>query len=399
MAEVDFMEQHRHLLSCCIVYKNRTPGSRASQLSAEFHSTQFHQSASLNSLMALLINPKCLQSSGSFTIAHTKWRDHNVCQKPLTFTQLVQTIQSTPPPFEFFAQGALAMANRTHVAQMFGSGTYFRVLGVRVNALQIPDVAVLMEEWIRVRGGCHSIAATSMHGIVEAQHDPAFKGILNSADLVVPDGMPLVWLGRRKGHHLPRRVYGPDLMLDFCGKTAGRGYRHFFYGGEPGVPERLAESLQRRFPAMEVCGTISPPFRALDPEEDQEIVSMISRAAPDVLWVGLGTPKQERWMHEHRDKLQVPVLVSVGAAFDFLSRRRKQAPQWMRELGLEWLFRLLQEPGRLWRRYLIDGARFVTYVGLESLGLKPFDPGREPERPSMQSKPPAGSQGASAKVD
>jgi N-acetylglucosaminyldiphosphoundecaprenol N-acetyl-beta-D-mannosaminyltransferase len=291
------------------------------------------------------------------------------------------------------------MANRTHVAQMFGSETYFRVLGVRVNALQIPDVAVQMEEWIRHRGGCHSIAATSMHGIVEAQRDPAFKGMLNSADLVVPDGMPLVWVGRRKGHHLPRRVYGPDLMLDFCEKTARHGYRHFFYGGRPGVPERLAESVKRRFPTMEVCGTFSPPFRALDPEEDKEIVTMISRAAPDVLWVGLGTPKQERWMHEHRDKLHVPVLVSVGAAFDFLSRRRNQAPRWMREHGLEWLFRLFQEPRRLWRRYLIDGARFVTYIGLESLGLKSFDPGREPARLSMQSKPPGGSQGASAEVD
>jgi N-acetylglucosaminyldiphosphoundecaprenol N-acetyl-beta-D-mannosaminyltransferase len=275
----------------------------------------------------------------------------------------------------------------------------FDVVGVRTHAVQIGDVVARMEEWIRNRDGCHSIAATSMHGIVEAQRDLAFKEILNSADLVVPDGMPLVWVGRHKGHHLPRRVYGPDLMLDFCEQTAGHGYRHFFYGGEPGVPERLAESLKRRFPTMEVCGAFSPPFRALAPEVDQEIVTMISRAAPDVLWVGLGTPKQERWMHEHRDKLHVPVLVSVGAAFDFLSRRRNQAPRWMREHGLECLFRLLQEPRRLWRRYLIDGARFVTYIGLESLGLKTFDPGREPERLSMQSKPPAGSQGASAEVD
>jgi len=145
MAEVDLMEQYCHPLSCCIVYGNRTLGSRDSQLSAEFHSTQFHQSASLNSLMTLLINPKCLQSSGSFIMAHTKWRDHNVCQKPLTFTQLVQQPQSASPPFEFLAQGALAMANRTHVAQMFGSETYFRVLGVRVNALQIPDVVARME--------------------------------------------------------------------------------------------------------------------------------------------------------------------------------------------------------------------------------------------------------------
>jgi len=272
------------------------------------------------------------------------------------------------------------MAHRTDSPQMSGSEICFRVLGVRINAVQIEDVITRMEEWIRNRSGSHSISPTGMHGTVEAQRDPSFKQVLNSTDLVVPDGMPLVWLGRRRGHYLPRRVYGPDLMLEFCEKTAGREYRHFFYGGEEGVPERLAETLKRRFPPMEVCGTFSPPFRPLTPEQDQEIVTMISRAAPDVLWVGLGTPKQERWIHEHRDTLHVPVLVSVGAAFHVVSGRRSQAPLWMREHGLEWLFRLLQEPRRLWRRYLLDGARFVACLGLESLRLKSFDD--EADRPT-----------------
>jgi len=291
---------------------------------------------------------------------------------------------------------ALAVAAQIRPTQVVSDHACFQVLGVRIDASQISDVVAQMEQWIRNCDGCHSIAATGMHGTVEAQHDPSFKEVLNSMDLVVPDGMPLVWQGRRRGHHLPRRVYGPDLMLEFCEKTAGRGYRHFFYGGEPGVPERLAESLKRRFPTMEVCGTFSPPFRSLDPEEDQEIVTKISRAAPDVLWVGLGTPKQERWMDEHRDKLHVPVLVSVGAAFDLLSARRNQAPRWMRERGLECLFRLLQEPRRLWRRYLIDGALFVVYLGLDGLGLKSFDAGREPDRLSTQSMPRSGSQGTRA---
>jgi len=248
----------------------------------------------------------------------------------------------------------------------------FEVLGVRVHAVQMEDVVARMEQWIRERDRCHIVAPTSMHGIVEAQHDPSFKEILNSTDAVVPDGMPLVWLGRSAGHDLPRRVYGPDVMLDFCEKTARQGYRHFFYGGERGVPERLAESLKRRFPSLEVCGTFSPPFRPLDPEEDREIVAMISRATPDVLWVGLGTPKQERWMHEHRGTLSVPVLVGVGAAFDFVSGRRRQAPRWMRERGLEWFFRLLQEPGRLWRRYLVYGAKFITYIALDGLRTRNF---------------------------
>jgi N-acetylglucosaminyldiphosphoundecaprenol N-acetyl-beta-D-mannosaminyltransferase len=251
----------------------------------------------------------------------------------------------------------------------------FEVLGVRVHAVQTEDIVARMEKWIHDRGHCATVAATSMHGIVEAQHDPSFKEILNSTNAVVPDGMPLVWLGRRSCYHLPRRVYGPDLMLDFCEKTAGSGYRHFFYGGEPGVPLLLAQSLKRRFPAIKVSGAFSPPFRALDPEEDEEIVTMISRAAPDVLWVGLGTPKQERWMHEHRGKLGVPVLVSVGAAFDILSGRRKQAPRWIRECGLECLFRLLQEPRRLWRRYLVYGAQFIAYLALDSLRLKNFEAG------------------------
>jgi len=255
----------------------------------------------------------------------------------------------------------------------------FQVLGVQIDAVQTEDVVARMEEWIHNRSRCHTIGPTSMHGIVEAQHDPSFKEILNSADAVVPDGMPLVWLGRRKGHHLPRRVYGPDLVLEFCEKTAGRGYRHFFYGGEPGVPKRLAESLKRRFPTIEVCGTLSPPMRPLEPEEDKEIVSMISRAAPDVLWVGLGTPKQERWMHEHRDQLHIPVMVSVGAAFDILSGRRSQAPRWMREHGLEWLFRLLQEPRRLWRRYLIYGTEFIAYLAGDRLRLRDFRSGPEPQ--------------------
>jgi N-acetylglucosaminyldiphosphoundecaprenol N-acetyl-beta-D-mannosaminyltransferase len=248
----------------------------------------------------------------------------------------------------------------------------FTVLGVKINAVQVGQVVERMKGWIRERDGCHSIAATSMHGIVEAQHDPSFKEILNSTDLAVPDGMPLVWLGRHQGHLLRRRVYGPDLLLAFCEESAKKGYRHFFYGGEPGVAERLGASLKARLPELNVVGTCSPPFRQLSANEDEEMIGMIGRAAPDVLWVGLGTPKQERWMHEHKGRLRVPVLVAVGAAFDMLSGRRKQAPRLLREHGLEWFFRLLQEPRRLWRRYLVYGSKFIAYLLLESLRLKNF---------------------------
>lgn len=256
----------------------------------------------------------------------------------------------------------MAMAAQPHLMRASSERSCFYVLGVRVDAVQIANVVDQAREWILRRKGCHCIAATGMHGVVEACHDPRFKEILNATDLVVPDGTPLVWLGRRRGYDLSRRVYGPDLMLTFCEATQAEGYRHFFYGGEPSVPAEVAASLKHRFSAIQVAGTYSPPFRRLSREEDDEIVAMISRAAPDVLWVGLGAPKQEWWMHEHRSKLNVPVVVGVGAAFDMISGSRRQAPKWMRENGLEWLFRLFQEPRRLWRRYLIYGTEFVVWI-------------------------------------
>lgn len=251
------------------------------------------------------------------------------------------------------------------------NGSY-KVLGVRVHAVQIPDVVDQMERWIGEGRDAHYIAVTGMHGVTEAQEDPTFKKILNSADLVVPDGTPLVLLGRLRGFSLQRRVYGPELMLTFCEHTSHKGYRHFFYGGAPGVPQQLAETLQTKFSGLRVAGTYSPPFRPLTGAEKEEIVAMIRRSTPDVLWVGLSTPKQERWMYEHRNEIAVPVMVGVGAAFDLNTGRLKQAPVWMREHGLEWFYRLLQEPRRLWRRYLVGGSKFTCNVMLEVLGLKRF---------------------------
>jgi N-acetylglucosaminyldiphosphoundecaprenol N-acetyl-beta-D-mannosaminyltransferase len=159
----------------------------------------------------------------------------------------------------------------------------FSVLGIGVNAVQIDDVIARMQNWIAQRGQCRTIAVTGMHGIMEAHHDYAFKNILNSSSLVVPDGMPLIWLARLKGYGLKRRVYGPDLMMDFCGIGASKGYRHFLYGGAPGVAEKLAEELTNQFPDLVIAGTYSPPFRPLTAEEDEEIIKQISAARPDIL--------------------------------------------------------------------------------------------------------------------
>jgi N-acetylglucosaminyldiphosphoundecaprenol N-acetyl-beta-D-mannosaminyltransferase len=259
---------------------------------------------------------------------------------------------------------------------MTGSGShhpYYRVLGVRVDAVQIEDVCAKIERWIDERQCCRTVAVTGMHGLMEARHDPSFKAILNSADFVVPDGMPLVWFGRLRGVKLPRRVYGPELMMRVCQQTSARGSRHFLLGGPPGVAEQLAAALTNCCPGIQLAGTCSPPFRPLTPAEDRELVESINRAAPDIVWVGLSTPKQERWMHQHRDQLSAAVLLGVGAAFDIHSGIKKQAPRWMRERGLEWLFRLLQEPQRLWRRYLLYGPQFVFYAALDLLGVRKFD--------------------------
>jgi N-acetylglucosaminyldiphosphoundecaprenol N-acetyl-beta-D-mannosaminyltransferase len=242
-------------------------------------------------------------------------------------------------------------------AQRHSSPSQFAVLGVRLAALQIPELIERMELMIRDRQLGNLLVFANVHVVTEAQHDPEFKAILNNS-FTVPDGKPLIWIGRRRGFTLARRVYGPDLMIDFLRGTAGKGYRHFFYGGAPGVAEELAKIMERNYRA-EVVGVYSPPFRSLTPQEDAEVVSMISDARPDVLWVGLGCPKQEKWAYAHREVLQVPIIGAIGQAFDIHSGHAKQAPRWMRENGLEWLYRLVSEPRRLWKRYLVYNTEFI----------------------------------------
>jgi N-acetylglucosaminyldiphosphoundecaprenol N-acetyl-beta-D-mannosaminyltransferase len=215
----------------------------------------------------------------------------------------------------------------------------------------------------------HYVCITGVHGVMESQRDEALRAIHNEAGMVTPDGMPLVWLSRLYGLKHVDRVYGPDLMLALCQQS---GYRHYFYGGAEGVPERLAERLTQRFPGLQVVGTHSPPFRPLTEEEDKRIIEEINALAPDVVWIGLSTPKQERWMAAHLGKLQVPVMIGVGAAFDFHAGLVKQAPRWMQRSGFEWLFRLMAEPQRLWRRYFTNNPLFIALILGQFLGLKPY---------------------------
>ena len=235
------------------------------------------------------------------------------------------------------------------------------VLGVRISAIN-PQMALdEIERWI-VTPEPHYVCVTGVHGVMESQRDRELREIHNGSGLTTPDGMPMVWAGRRAGAHWMKRVYGPELMLLLCQRAAERGWTSYFYGGKDGIPELLADRLTARFPGLRVVGTESPPFRALTSEEDEAIVARINAAKPDLLWIGLSTPKQERWMASHAGRISAPVTLGVGAAFDIHAGVLRQAPPWVRRVGLEWLYRLYREPRRLWRRYLSNNPRFVLAI-------------------------------------
>ena len=251
---------------------------------------------------------------------------------------------------------------------------FISILGVRVNMVEIPQVIDLMEHWIKEEPGrCHWIVNTGMHGLLEAHKNPEFKQILNSADFFASDGFSVLWIARRNGFSLEKRVTPLDLIHEFCKVASKKGYKSFFYGDTEEVLNPLKANLKRQFTNLKIVGTYSPPFRPLTPEEDEEIVQMINKARPDVLWIALGLPKQERWIFEHRDRLDVPVVVGVGAVFKFLSNQVKPSPAWLGDHGFEWMWRLIQEPRRLWRRVFIYIPHFIALVILEMSGLKKFD--------------------------
>lgn len=243
----------------------------------------------------------------------------------------------------------------------------YDLLGVGMSILTLPEAVGRILSAVE-SGKKGYVCVTGMHGIMEARDDPKLQRILNSAFLCTPDGMPTVWLGKARGHSM-ERVYGPDLTLSLLEATAGKPVRHFFYGGAEGVAEDLKHRMQKRFPGLQVTGIYCPPFRPLNDAEKQSLRELVEKSGADILWVGLSTPKQERFMAEFLPQLPVKVMLGVGAAFDFHTGRAKQAPRWMMRAGLEWFFRLVTEPKRLWRRYLIQVPRFASLVGLDTVGL------------------------------
>ncbi len=245
------------------------------------------------------------------------------------------------------------------------------VLGVGLSVLNLRTALAAMAAAVRHRRKGY-VCVTGVHGVMEAQADPAFKQILNGAFLCTPDGMPMVWAGKLNGHREMSRVYGPDLMLEVCAWSEASGAKHFFYGGADGVAEKLAEKLKLKFPKLVITGTFTPPFRALNADEEKNLREQVAAARPDIFWVGLSTPKQEKFMAAYLPKLDATLMVGVGAAFDFHSGRVRQAPRWMQRSGLEWLYRLGCEPRRLAKRYFRNNPLFVLKFLGQQTGLKKY---------------------------
>lgn len=232
------------------------------------------------------------------------------------------------------------------------------IVGTRVDATSYEDATDRIVRWTAA-GESRYICISTVHMVMEGHDDPEYQAIVNGADLVTPDGMPLVWGLRLQGVKGATRVYGPELTPVLCARAARDGIPVGFYGGAPDVLEELTTVLTARFPGLKIVYTYSPPFRPPTPEEEERTIEEINASGARILFVGLGCPKQERWMARHHGRVHA-VMVGVGAAFDFLAGRKLQAPPWLQSLGLEWAFRLVTEPRRLWRRYLYHNPRFIV---------------------------------------
>jgi N-acetylglucosaminyldiphosphoundecaprenol N-acetyl-beta-D-mannosaminyltransferase len=251
------------------------------------------------------------------------------------------------------------------------TGAMANVLGIGVHAVDIEE-SVARARLALERGSKGYICLAGAHGIMEARHDPELRRIFAEALLSAPDGMPTVWMGHLQGFTHMRRVFGPDLMLEIIGRKELAGYTHFLCGGSPGVAEHLRAEMLRRFPWVSIVGTCAPPFRPMLAEEERAFVEQIQKLKPDVIWVGLSTPKQERFMSRYLPMLETKLMVGVGAAFLYHTGAIQDSPAWVKQAGMQWLHRLLQEPSRLWRRYLVNVPLFLLHVGLQLAGLRRY---------------------------
>ena len=232
------------------------------------------------------------------------------------------------------------------------------LLGVKVSRINLSAAKDQICQWVNEKARVY-ICVAPASTLVDARRDPKYCTVINGASMVTPDGVPVIWLAKLKGCGDITRTYGPDLMRLLC---ASPDIRHYFFGSTSQVINILDHTLRAKHPSIQIVGMTSPPYHATAQVEDEATIKAINDAAPDILWVGLGSPKQDFWMDINRGRLNVPVIVGVGAAFDFLAGTKAQAPLWMQQNGLEWLFRLASEPGRLWKRYLIGNSLFIYYA-------------------------------------
>ncbi len=249
----------------------------------------------------------------------------------------------------------------------------FFICGVKVNAVGINEVIWMIDDCRNKKSFGNYIVIANANDVSLSKRNKLIREATNTSSLSVPDGISLVLLARLYGYNLRKRVYGPELMLESMEHSQHSGYSHFFYGATERTLDLLIGNLKKRFPELKIAGRYAPPFRELDEKEEEGVICMINKAKPDIIWVGLGCPKQQPWMYNHRNKVNVPVMIGVGAAFDFLAGVKPQAPRWIRDNGFEWLFRLLTEPNRLWRRYLVNGSLFIFYIAIELIvnGCRP----------------------------
>jgi N-acetylglucosaminyldiphosphoundecaprenol N-acetyl-beta-D-mannosaminyltransferase len=252
------------------------------------------------------------------------------------------------------------------------NGAMANVLGIGVHAVDMEESVARIHLALKQKRKGY-ICLAGVHGIMEARRDPELRSIFANAYLSAPDGMPTVWMGHLQGLPHIQRVFGPDLMLEIIGRKEFAGYKHFLCGGAPGVAECLRTEMLRRFPGVTIAGTYAPPFRPMTAEEERELVEQTRRLKPDIIWVGLSTPKQERFMLRYLHMLDTKLMVGVGAAFLYHTGAIQDSPAWVKRSGLQWLHRLLQEPSRLWRRYLLNVPLFLFHAGLQLTGLRKYN--------------------------
>lgn len=237
------------------------------------------------------------------------------------------------------------------------------ILKTNINVTNMSDTIKYIGEHLDDLRGKY-ICVSNVHTTVMSYENEEYRKIQNGAAMALPDGAPLSSYSRRKGYKQAQRVTGPDLMLELFAISKEKGYRHYFYGATEETLQSMKEVLERDYPGIQIAGMYAPPFRALTPQEDAQIVAKINESRPDFIWIGLGAPKQEEWMYQHMGQLQ-GVLIGVGAGFDYLAGYIKRAPRWMQRMSLEWLYRLLQDPKRLWRRYFTSNVKFICLMRMD----------------------------------